>query len=153
MPNVMAALPNTGGALCSMLQFGWCTLLDCCAVTLPRRKSHWNKLGCPKLVNRSQSLVGQTSPYCGNIWRTYCYLTSFFPIINMCLSCEDIARQSFAMVPRCRFLGTFFAPCIFSEPCAARFRPASQIRTKATPCVEVCQTSNLWRLRLGKEKR
>jgi len=30
MPNVMAALPNTGGALCSTLQFG-------CAVTLPRR--------------------------------------------------------------------------------------------------------------------
>jgi len=29
-----------------------------------------------------------------------------------------------------------------NEPCAARFRPASEIRTKATPCVEVWQTSN-----------
>jgi len=32
MPNVMAALPNTGGALCSMPQFG-------CAVMLPQRET------------------------------------------------------------------------------------------------------------------
>jgi len=49
--------------------------------------------------------------------------------------------------------GDFFASCIFSEPHAARFRPASEIRTKATPCVEVWQTSNARRLRLGEEKR
>jgi len=34
----------------------------------------------------------------------------------------------------------FFASCICSEPSAACFRPASYIRTKATPCVEVWQT-------------
>jgi len=49
--------------------------------------------------------------------------------------------------------GDFFASCIFSEPHAARFRPASWIRTKATPSVEVSQTSNLGRLRLGEEKK
>jgi len=49
--------------------------------------------------------------------------------------------------------GNFFASCVFSEPRAAGFRPASEIHTKATPCVEVWQTSNLWRLRLGKEKK
>jgi len=37
------------------------------------------------------------------------------------------------------------------EPRAAGFKPASEIRIKATPCVEVWQTSNLRRLRLGKE--
>jgi len=47
----------------------------------------------------------------------------------------------------------FFASCICSEPCAASFRPASEIRTKATPCVEVWQTSNLRRLRLGEERK
>jgi len=47
--------------------------------------------------------------------------------------------------------GDVFASCVFSEPHAAGFRPASEIRTKATPCVEVWQTSNLWRLRLGGE--
>jgi len=49
--------------------------------------------------------------------------------------------------------GDFFASCIFSEPSAACFRPASEIRTKATPCVEVWQTSNLRRLGLGDEKK
>jgi len=46
-----------------------------------------------------------------------------------------------------------FASCISSEPRAARFRHASQIRTKATLCVEVWQTSNLRPLRLGEEKK
>jgi len=49
--------------------------------------------------------------------------------------------------------GDLFASCVFSEPHAADFRPASEIRTKATPCVEVWQTSNLRRLRLGEEKK
>jgi len=36
MPNVMIALLNIGGALCSMPQkFGSCPLLDCRAVMLP----------------------------------------------------------------------------------------------------------------------
>jgi len=89
------------------------------AVTLPRRETR-----CPKLVNRSQPLVGRSSPYCGDIWRTYWCLTSFFLIVGTCLSCEDIARQSCAMVPRLRFLATFLRP-VFSEPRAAGFRPAS----------------------------
>jgi len=56
------------------------------------------------------------------------------------------------MVPRWLFLATF-ASCVFSEPRAAGFIPASQIRTKATPCVEVWQTSNVRRLRLGQERK
>jgi len=71
----------------------------------------------------------------------------------MGFSCEDIAQQSCALVPRWQFLATFFASCIFSESRAARFRPASEIRTKATPCVEVWQTSNLRWLTLGEEKK
>jgi len=101
-------------------KFDWRPLLECRAVTLPRCETRWNLQGCPKLVNRYQPLVGQSSPYYQNMWRRYCCLTSFFPIVDTCLSCEDIARQSCAMVPRWRF----FASCIFSEPHAARFRPA-----------------------------
>ena len=97
MPNVMAALPNTGGALCSTPQFGY-------AVTLPRRETRWNLLGCPKLTKWSQPLVGRRSPYCKDMWGRYCCLTSFFPIVDTCLSCEHIARQSCAMVRRWRFL-------------------------------------------------
>jgi len=40
-------------------------------------------------------------------------LNMFFPIVDTCLSCEDMARQSCAMVPRWRFLATFLHP-VFS---------------------------------------
>ena len=78
MPNVMAALPTTGGALCSTPQFGWRPLLECRAVTLPRRETCWNLQGCAKLANRSQPLVGRSSPYYEDTWRRYCCLTSLF---------------------------------------------------------------------------
>jgi len=44
-----------------------------------------------------------------------------FPIVDTCLSCEDIARQCCAMVRKWRF----FAYCISSELHAAHFRHAS----------------------------
>jgi len=92
-------------------KFGWCLLLGCRAVTLPRRESCWNLQGCPKLANRSQPLGGWSSPYCEDMWGRYRCLTSFFPIVDTCLSCEDTARQSCAMVPKWRLC----ASCIFSS--------------------------------------
>jgi len=59
-------------------KFGWCPLLECCAVTLPSRVTHWNLLGCPKLANRSQPFVGRSSPYCKGMCGRYCCLRSFF---------------------------------------------------------------------------
>jgi len=56
------------------------------------------------------------------------------------------------MVPRWRFLATFLGPAF---P-ASRVQHVSDLHvkflTKATPCVEVWQTSKLRRLRLGEEK-
>ena len=75
----------------------------CRAVTLPRHETHWNLQGCPKLTKRSQPLVGRSSPYCKDMWGRYCCLTSFFPIVDTCLNCEDTAQQSCAMVPKSRF--------------------------------------------------
>ena len=43
-------------------------------------------------------------------------LNKFFPIVDTCLSCEDIARQSCGMVPRWRFLATFLGPA-FAASC------------------------------------
>jgi len=74
-------------------KFGWRPLLEYRAVTLPRRESRWNLQGCPKLANRSQPLVCRSSPYYENIWRRYRCLTSFFPIVDTCLSCEDRAHK------------------------------------------------------------
>jgi len=90
-------------------KFGWCPILECRAVTLPRRETRWNLQECPKLSHRSQPLMGQSSPYCENMWRRYCCLT-IFPIVDKYLSCEDIARQSCPMVPRWRFFDNFLWP-------------------------------------------
>jgi len=86
-------------------KFGWRPLLECRAVMLPSRETRWNYLGCPKLTKWSQPLVGRSSPYCEDMWRR-----QFFPTVDTCLSCEDIARQSCAMVRRWRFFGSFLRP-------------------------------------------
>jgi len=181
MPNVMAALPNTGGALCESsvipfraprckvwltpatrvpcsnaanigerktwtqsefctwqkplgnksrlnciysvpaqetakhrAKFGWLPLSDVAAVTRPRRETCRNLLGCPKLTNRSQPLVSRSSPYCEDMWRRYCCVNRFFSrLLIRCLSCEDIARQSCAMLRTWRIFGDFLRP-VFS---------------------------------------
>jgi len=114
MPDVMAALPNIG------------QLLECRTVSLPRRETRWNLQGCPKLVNRSQPLVGRSWPYYQDMWRRYWFLTSFFPIVDTYLSCEDIARQSRAMVPRGQFFDDFLRP-VFS---ASRVQHVSDLHLK-----------------------
>ena len=84
-------------------KFGWRPLLECRAVTLPKRETRcWNYLGCPKLTKRSQPLVGRSSPYCEHMWRRYCCLTSFFPIVDMCLA-ENTGRKK---VAKNRYLST-----------------------------------------------
>jgi len=108
-------------------KFGWRPIvLECSAVMLPRRETRWNLQWCPKLTKRSQSLVGRSSPYCGDMWRRYCCLTSFFWIVDACLSCEDIAQQSCAMVPRRRLFGDFLGP-VFSASC---MQQVSDLRPK-----------------------
>jgi len=59
-------------------KFGWRPLLEYHAVTLQRRETRWNLLGCPKVANSSQPLWGWSSPYYGDMWRRYWCLTSFF---------------------------------------------------------------------------
>ena len=126
MPNVMAALPNIGGDLCSTPQSLADAHTRCSAVTLPRRETRWNFQGCPKLTKLSQPLVGRSSPYYGNMWRRYCSLTIFFPVVDTCLSCEDIARQSCGMVRRWRLFGDFLR-AVFSE---SRAQHVSDLHSK-----------------------
>jgi len=129
MPNVMAALPNIGGALMfNAAKFGWRPLQEYRAVTLPRRETRCNLQGCPKLTKRSQPLEGQSSPYYEDMWRRYCCWRSFFPIVDTCLSCQDTAQQSCAMVPRWRFL-RHFCVLYFS---ASRVQHISELHSKFT---------------------
>jgi len=99
-------------------KFGSCSLL--CSNTAKTRNL-LKIAGVPQTRQQISAGSSRSSPYCGDMWRRYCYLTSFFLIVDTCLSCEDIARQSCAMVPRRRLFGS----CISSEPHASGFRPAS----------------------------
>ena len=51
---------------------------------------------------------------------------TFFPIVDTCLSCEDMARRSCAMVPRWRFLATFLRPVV----AASRKQHISDLHSK-----------------------
>jgi len=45
-------------------------------------------------------------------------LNKFFPIVDTCFGCEDIVRQSCAMVPRWRFLATILHPVFQRAACS-----------------------------------
>ena len=110
MPNLMVALPNIGGALCSTPQFGWRPLLECRAVTLPRRETCWNYLGCPGVPQTNETISAASGPKFTILWghvEEILLLSSFFPIVDTWLSCEDIVRQSCGMVPRWRLFDDF----------------------------------------------
>ena len=98
--------------LLNAAKLGWRPrpLLECRAVTLPRRKTRWNLQGCPKLANRSQPLVGRRSSYYEDMWMRYRCLTVVFrlSIVDTCLSCEHTARQICAIMPKWRFLRPVF---------------------------------------------
>jgi len=91
-------------------KFGWPLVNDVAAVTKARRETRWSLLGCPKLPNRSQPLVGRSSPYCENNVEDILLFNKFFPIVDTCLSGEDTARRSCGMVRRWRFFASFLRP-------------------------------------------
>jgi len=107
-------------------KFGWRPLLECRAVTLARPETRWDLQGCPKLPNRSQPLVGRSSPYYEDMWRRYCCLESFFPVVDTCLNCEDIARHICAVVRRWQFFAWFLRP-VFA---ASRVQHISDLHSK-----------------------
>jgi len=128
---------------------GWRPLLECGAVTPPWHETHWNYLGCPKLTKWSQPLVGRSSPYCEDMWRIYWCLTNLFLIVHTCLSCEDIARQSYAMVSRWRFLVTFLGPAF----AASRKKKIETIGRKYIVRILLCRVaiiSIVFMLRMSK---
>jgi len=125
MPNLMVALPNIGGALCSTPQ----SLADA-HYKMPSSNAAKtrNRLKFAGVPQTTGSISAASGPMFTIVWEhveDILLLNNFFPIVDTCLSCEDIGRQSCTMVPRLAIFGDFFASCVFSEPRAAGFRPAS----------------------------
>ena len=113
MPNVqMAALPNIGGALCSTPQ----SLTPTTRVPCSNDAKTRNPLKLPGVPQTNETISAASSPKFTILWGhvvEILLLNNFFPIVDMCLSYEDIARQSCAIVPRWRFLATVLRP-VFS---------------------------------------
>ena len=100
MPNVMVALQNIGGALCSTPQ----SLADAhyympCSNAVKTRK--------PQTPETISAASGSKFTILWGHVEEILLLNSFFPIVDTCLSCEDIARQNCGMVPRWQFLRHF----------------------------------------------
>jgi len=102
MPNVMAPLPNIGGALCSTPQsLADAHYLTACSNAAKTRKP----LKFAEVPQTRQQISAASGPKFTLLWgylEDILQLNKFFPIVDTCLSCEYIARQSCAMVPKCR---------------------------------------------------
>jgi len=120
MPNVMVALPNIGGALCSTPQS-----LDDAHYQMPcsnaaKTRNQLKFAGVPQTPEPISAVSRPKLTILSAHVEEVSLINNFFPIVDICHSCEDMARQICAMVPRWRF----FASCICSDPRAALFRPA-----------------------------
>ena len=108
MPNVMAALPNIGGALCSTPQ-SWLTPTT--RVPCSNAAKTPNALKFAGVPQTNERISAASGPKFTILWGhvgEILLLNKFFPIVDTCLSCKDIAGQSCAMVHRWRFLATFW---------------------------------------------
>jgi len=78
-----------------------------------------NQLKFAGMPQTGQPISAVSLPYCEDMWRRYCCLTSFFPIVDMCLSCEDIARHQMAIFWRlfCCILYFQRATCSTFQTC------------------------------------
>jgi len=56
----------------------------------------------------SSKFAGRSSPYYQDVWRRYCCLTIFSPIVDTFLISQDITRQNCAIVQKWRFLRPVF---------------------------------------------
>ena len=73
----------------------------------------WNLLKLAGVPQTTGPIWAVSGPMFTILWghlKDILLLNKFFPIVNTCLGCEDIARQSCVMVPRWRFLGFFLGP-------------------------------------------
>ena len=123
-------------------KFGWRPLPDCRAVTPPR---HELKLaGVPQTNEPIAAASGPKFTISRGHVGEILLLNKFFPIVDMCLSCEHIARQICPMVPRWRIFGDFLST-VFS---ASRVQHVSDLHLKFAlrphhVWKEVWYTSNL----------
>jgi len=91
MPNVTAALQNVGGALCSTPQ----SLADAHYMTCSNAAKKRYQMKFTAVAQTHQQISAVSRPKFTILWghvEDILLLNKFFPIVDTCLSCEDIAR-------------------------------------------------------------
>jgi len=95
--------------LLNATKFGWRPLLVLCTCShAAKMRNTLTFAGVPQ--TRQEISAGHWMKFT-ILWehvQEIVLFNSFFPTVNTCLSCEDIARQSCVMVPRWHFLGPAF---------------------------------------------
>jgi len=116
----MATLPNIGGTLCSMRKISLTPSTRVPCSNAAKLRDLLKLAGVPQ-TNETISAASRLkfTTLQGHVGEILLF-NKFFPIVDTCLSCEDIAQQSCAMLPRWRIFGS----CISSELRAAHFRHA-----------------------------
>ena len=125
MRNVMASLPNTGGAPCSTPQRRKVWLMPTTRVPCSNATKMRNPLkfaGVPQTPEPIWAVSESKFTILSGHVEEVLLFNKFFPIVDTCLSCEDTARQICAMVPRWRF----FESCIS----ASRVQYISDLHSK-----------------------
>ena len=110
MPNVMAALLNIGGASVQRRKV-WLTPTT--RVPCSNAAKTRNPLKFARVPQTTESISAANGPKFVILWghlEEILLLNRFFPVVDTCLSCKDIARQSCAMVPRWRLFDDFLRP-------------------------------------------
>ena len=98
-----------------------------------------NMLKLPGVRQTNKTISAANGPKFTILWghvQEILLLNKFFPIVDTCLSCEDIARQSCGMVPRWRFLATFLGPAF----AASRVQHLSDLQSKFALGHTMCQS-------------
>ena len=88
----------------------WLTLTTIVPCTVAAKTRNPLKFaGVPQTRQQISVVSGQFTILSGYVEEVLLF-NKFFPIVDIFVSCEDIARQSCAMVPRWRIFGDFLGP-------------------------------------------
>jgi len=103
-------------------KFGWRPLLECRA----KMRNLLRFAGVPQTPEPITAISGRKFTILWGHVEEVLLLNKFFPIVNTCLSCKDIARQSCAMVPRWQIFNDFLHPVFL----ASRLQHTSDLHSK-----------------------
>jgi len=107
-------------------KFGWLPLLECRAVTLPRRETRWNFQGCPQIPEPISAVSGPKFTTLRGHVGEILLLNKFFPIVDTC----SVAKiQPDKVVRWCRD-GDFFVSFLRLVFPASRLQHISDLHPK-----------------------